>query len=283
MNLPRKAWPCIHLARGDSGEAEQRRREIHEADEALRNAARLIIRRAQFLPFFRNVNHQRHLQAAVIRPTLAARHPGAVVGIIENDGVFGEAGGIEFFEARSGIGVRLADGIVILRPIAAHFGRIGMVGGHAHFGRIVNGLVRANAQLAFVAFRGIENREKRLVWRAVFPVRLTRRFVPNFAGFRQVVIGFDVVGAIVTGGAQKLRIHLRAARHRNHAAHMLGAGRRRIHSANQRAARRSAHRRVRPAKPVNHALFRQSVHVGRRGVTIAVTTHVRAVIFAGQP
>src|SRR5262249_26879932 len=153
-----------------------------------------------------------------------------------DDGVFGETRVVEFLEPFAGIGVGLGDDVVVARPVLADLGRVGVVGGDAHLGGGVNRLVIGLANLAFVALQAIKDGKKGLSGLAASPVRLGRGVVPDLAGLGEVVVLLGIIGAIVTGFAEQLRKHFLAAGEGHHAGHVLGAGRRRIHSRDDRRA-----------------------------------------------
>ena len=51
-----------------------------------------IFLRCQMPELVREMHDERNVQTGIVRPALAARHSGAVVGVEEDDGVLGEAG-----------------------------------------------------------------------------------------------------------------------------------------------------------------------------------------------
>jgi len=124
-----------------------------------------------------------------------------VIGEEEHDRLVGQSGGLELLQPASGVGIGLADAIVVLGPILAYLRRVRMIGRHAHPIRIVNLFVRAPANLAFVALVGIEHREERLALVAVLPMGLPARFVPDLTRLSQVVVFLDAVRAVVAGTA----------------------------------------------------------------------------------
>jgi len=206
-----------------------------------------------------------------------------VIGEVKNDRVFGEAGFFQFFQPRAGVGIRSRHGVVVLRPIQPHFGRIRMVRRHADFGGIVELVMRANPQLAFVAFGGVENREERLASVSVFPMGGARGFVPDLARFFEVVILLRVVRAIVTGLAQVLWEHLLALRKSQHTSHVLTARRGCIEAGDERRASGRTDGSAGPSAQIGQAPRGELVHVRRGGVGITVTAHVGAMILAGDP
>ena len=171
----KRAGESVALHRGGRLEPRETQHggcEIDEADEAVGLAAGLIFFRGEVPPLLREVNDHGDVQAGVGGPTLAAGHTAAVVAVVKDDRVLGEAGGGEFFEAGPGVGVGSGDLVIVLRPILADLGQIRMVGGDPHLRRIGDGVVRPGANLALVAFFGIEHGEERLAGGTIFPMRL---------------------------------------------------------------------------------------------------------------
>ena len=223
------------------------------------------------------------MQSGVVRPAFAPRHAGPVVAVIKDDGVVAESRCFEFLQILTDEGIHLGDLIVILCPVLPHFRRIGMISGNANFGRVVHLFVRPGTDLAFVADGVIEDRKKRLAFFAVFPVGFSARFIPDLARLFEIVIFFAVVGAVVTGFAQILRIHFEPVRQTGHASHVFGAGRGWIQSGDQRRSGGCAHRCRRPAVQIDHPFGGDRIDVGRIGKRVAVTAQMRAVVFAGDP
>ena len=69
------------------GQTEHGGGKIHKRHQPLRPAAGSIVRRGEVFTFVRNVNDQRHMQAGIEGPALAAGHAGAVIAIEKNNGV----------------------------------------------------------------------------------------------------------------------------------------------------------------------------------------------------
>ena len=156
-------------------------------------------------PFFGNRNDHWHVQAGVVRRAFAAGHAGAVVAEVEDDRVVGQAVGFQLAEDLPRLAVHFGELVVVLRPVAADFGRVRVVCGHANLSRIVHGSVRPQADLAFVRGGEIEHCEKRLAIAPPAPVGTVARFVPHATIRLHVVIFFRVVRAVVAGLAQVLR------------------------------------------------------------------------------
>ena len=149
--LPGEGVALHPRGRLDAGEAQHRRREVHEADQPVACTAGLVFGRREMLPLLREVDDHGNLQAGVAGPALAARHPRAVVGVVEDNRVIREAGVGEFLQVATRVGVHLGDLVVVLRPVLPHLRRVRMIGGHADLGRVLNGDVWSRANLALVA------------------------------------------------------------------------------------------------------------------------------------
>ena len=216
------------------------------------------------LPFLRHIQDERHVEATVVRPPFAARHAGAVVAVVKDDRVFRQTGLGQLLEISPGAFVHHGDAIVVLRPILAHFGRVRMIRRHAYLFGIMNGKLRINlvSDLAFVANGMIEDRKKRLIAGAVFPMRLAATLIPHLPFLAEIVVFLGIVGAVIPGLTQVIGVHLESRRQTGIAAHVLGARARRIQSADQGGTSRRAHRRSGPAIQIKHPLRRQRIQVG---------------------
>jgi hypothetical protein len=82
--------------RFDTGETEHGGREIDETDHAVGLAAGLIFLGREVAPFLREVDDERNVETGVGRPAFAAGHAAAVIAVVENNGVLGEAGRGQF-------------------------------------------------------------------------------------------------------------------------------------------------------------------------------------------
>ena len=230
------------VGRLDAGQAQHSRREVNEPNQALARAADRVLGGPQVLELLRYVQDQRDVEAGVVRPALAARHARPVIGPVEHDRVLFEAVLAQLGQHLARHRVHLADLVVILGPVSAAFLGVGMVGRHPHLGGIVDRRVGPAANLGFVGDREIEHREERLARRALAPVRLAARLVPDLAGLLQVVVFLGVVRDVIAGVAEVLGEHAHRRGQPRHRAHVLGAGRRWVHPADDGGARRSANR-----------------------------------------
>ena len=235
------------------------------------------------LVFFGEKDDEGDVQSGVGGPAFAAGHAGAVVGVVEDDGVCGEAGFFEFFEALASVGVGFADFVVVLGPVLADFGGIGVVGGDADVFGFGDLCVRAGADLAFVAFGGVEDGEEGLVFRAVFPGGVAGRGVPEFGGLAEVVVGFAVVGAVVAGFAEEFGVHFGAVRHGDHGAHVEAAATGGVNAGDDGGAGGGADGSDGPGFFEEHAFGGEGVDVGGAGDFVSVAAHGGAVVFAGEP
>ena len=111
---------------------------------------------------------------------------------------------------------------------------IGMVGGDSHLGRIMDLLVRALANLAFVRDGEIKDSEERASLGAVSPMPFPSAFMPDLSFFHQVVVFLGIIGAVVPELSEIGGVHLEVGGQAGHAAHVLGSGGRRIQAGNDR-------------------------------------------------
>ena len=74
-----------------------------------------------------------------------------------------------------------------------------MIGRQLYFGRIMNGLVRPIADLAFMTDREIEHSKEGLTRLSISPMSLIAGFIPEILFVNlQVVVGLAVVCAVVS-------------------------------------------------------------------------------------
>ena len=160
-----------------------------------------------------------------------------------------------------------------------------MIRRHANVFGIMNGKLRINlvSDLAFVANGMIEDRKKRLIAGAVFPMRLAAALVPHLTFLAEIVVFLRIVCAVIPDLPQVSGVHLEPRRQAGVAAHMLGTRAWRVQPANQGSPCRRTHRRGGPAVQINHPFRRQRIQIGRFGIFIAVATQLRSVIFRGNP
>ena len=103
-----------------------------------------------------------------------------MVSVVKNDRVFCNSFVLELLDSCSYLRIHLGHLVVVLSPILAHFGMIGVVGGHAYLSGVVDFDVWAFPDLAFVAGGNIENGEEGTVFGPVFPMTFSSTFMPNF-------------------------------------------------------------------------------------------------------
>ena len=285
MVLARERASLHPPRRLDPGQAQYGRRQIDETNQPVRRSTWFIVVRGQVLPLLREVNDQRHVQSRVVGPALAPRHAGSVVAVVENDRIFGKVGVVKLFQVLANPVVQHRDAIVVLRPVAPHFGRVGMVGWQARLRRIVKPVCVADriAKLRLVRDRVIEDGEERLAVLSILPMGLAIGRVPHRAGLGQVVVLLAIIGAVVAGVSQELRIHPKARGQVDIRPHVLRARGGRIQSGNNSRACRGADRRVGNSVGVEHPTGCQSVKVWRHRVIIAVAAEMRPVVFASDP
>ena len=177
------------------------------------------------------MHNERDVEAGEEGPALTAGHPRTVIAVVENDGVVGDSGSFQFLELSPDLSIHLGQLVMVLGPVFAHFGVVRMVGGHAHLGRIMNLDVGASADLAFVAHGVVEYGEERLLLvGTIFPMSFPATFIPHLTFLAQVVIFLGLICAVVPKLSEVGGIHFVAFGQAGHAAHVLGAGGRRIHA-----------------------------------------------------
>ena len=110
-----------------------------------------------------------------------------------------------------------------------------------------------------------------------------RTIVPYLSWLSQVVVGFTIVRAVVTCLAQILWTQFHSYGHRHHGTHVQAAAAGWVHTGDDRSAGWSTHGGDRPSLFENHPLNRKRIDVRRPREFVAVTTHLRTVVFAGNP
>jgi hypothetical protein len=208
-----------------------------------------------------------------------------VIGKKEYDRIISEAVRFQVLQQLAGLRVHHRQPVVILRPVLADFGRVGVVGRNANLLRIMKLVSRLNRvpQLALVCDGMVEHRKERLAVGALAPVRAVARFVPHLPFRRDVVVLLGVVRAVVAARPQMLRQQLKAARHGDHRPHVFSAQAVRIHAGDERRPGRRTDRMVRPAERVPATAGGQRVEVRRHRIRIGERTKMRAVIFSRDP
>ena len=213
----------VHPRRGgDVSKAEDGCGEVDEADGAVGGSAGGVVWRAEVFELVGDMHDEGDAESGVAGPAFVSGHAGTVVGELEDDGVFEEAGFAEFAEAFTGIGVRGMDGVVVLRPVVTGFWGIGVVGGDAYRVGIGGEGVRAGADAALVTFFGVKDGEKGLSLFPMGPMGFFGGFVPRGGGGFEVVVFFCVICAKVTLFAEKCGEEAGLGCGRDEAAHVFG-------------------------------------------------------------
>ena len=202
---------------------------------------------------------------------------------VEHDGVVLQSRVLQLLEPGPDLGVHLGDLVVVLGPVLAHLGVVGVIGGNSDLGGVVHLLVGALADLALVAGGVVEDGEEGLALGAVLPVALAAALVPDVPFLAQVVVLLGTVGAVVAELAQVGGVHLVGGRQTGHAAHVLGSGRGWIHARYDGGAGRGADGGVGDGPGVDHSLCYQGVEVGGVGVLVPVASQMRPIVLAGYP
>ena len=275
----------IVLGNRHAAQAQQRGREIHEADQLVAPLAGLS--RSETRPFLREADDQRHVRPRVVQIPFASRQRAAVVGVIEDDRVLGQPRFFQFGQQRAHLLVQPRHLVVVVGPIQADLRRVRMIRRQDDLLRrhaVRTGILsRLGCDLALVTGRQIEDREERLARTPILVVSPGAALVPRLARVRHVIVGLRVVRAVIARLAEGHRVQRERVGDRHSAAVMLRAQRTGIHPGDQRGACGRADRRVGKRVPVANALRGQAVQVGRLGQRIAVTAQIRAVVLAGDP
>jgi len=119
---------------GTSGEGEKGRSKVDEGDDFVSFLTKGG--RGEVGPFFGDVDDHGDADAGVIEISFATRGGTAVIAVIEDDGVFGEAITFELVEDFSDSGVGGGDDVVVGGDVTATFREVGEVCGEGEGGRI---------------------------------------------------------------------------------------------------------------------------------------------------
>ena len=159
-----------------------------------------------------------------------------------------------------------------------------MVGWYTNFSRVVNLIVWARANFAFMGNREIKNRKEGLVFfGAIFPVSLSTTFVPHFALFQQVVIFIGIICAIISKITEVGRVHFEFRWKFDHTSHMFGSGRGGVHSGNNSGSGGCTNWCVGDRAAVDHSLRGKGIQVWRICIFITVASEVWSIILTCDP
>ncbi len=129
----------------------------------------------------------------------------------------------------------------------------------------------------------IKDGEEGLVSLAIAPVGPGAGLVPGVLEIFGLVIGFTVIGAVVTVVFEVTAEGLDMLRQFSGATHMVGANGSLVHASNDSGTTGGAYTGGGKGIGVTHGVGCQLVDKGRYGVFVAKTADVRTDIFAGQP
>lgn len=107
--------------------------------------------------------------------------------------------------------------------------------------------------------------------------------IPRAFRWRPVVIGFRMVGCVITGFAEILGESADERRRASAGAHMMRADSRRVHTGDQRRAGRSTGAPVGVGVRVDNAFPCEAVDVRRDGVGISIDSQLGADVFQDDP
>jgi hypothetical protein len=267
-------------------EREHRGREVHEMHR--RGDARAGRGGREVAPLRREVDDQRDVRPAPMQEALAARRDAAVVAVVEDDRVAGDARLFQRLQLEAALAVHLGDAVVLAGEVGAHLRRVGLVRPHAHFGGISGRHLRAapvvREKAALVRHLVVVDAEERRAGRRpVFPLRLPAARVPGlFHVDGRVVVRLRVVGRVIARPPQIGREALEKSRDLAGGAHVVGgAAHRRVKAGDEGEARgRADGHRV--AALEDDALAGQRVEVRRAGQGVAVAPEEGAVVLAHE-
>ncbi len=229
------------------------------------------------------------MRAAALKKALAAGQHAAVVGVVEDDGVVGQAILLKLLQPGGDLFIHQRHVVVIPGPICPHLRGVRLVRGDAHLGGVRGCEIQLKLfdgeQAALVGDFVVEHAEERLLRVGPFaPVGIPARGVPRLLHVDgRVVVRLGVVGGVIAGLAQIGGKALKPGGDLALCPHVLGwtAGDR-VHAGDEREPRGSANRLGETALEQD-ALAGQTIQ--RRGARqrIAVATEESAVVLADQP
>ena len=144
----------------------------------------------------------------IVDPAFRARQAAPVVPVEKDDGVIGQPVFFELGEKLSHLVVHGSNQVVIVGPIAADDRVVGIVGRKLGLGRVVTVLrcqgrrqaretLRFRADATLMGDGKVDNGKEGLTLRAASPVGFAAAFIPGGEGRVEVVVGLDVVRAVV--------------------------------------------------------------------------------------
>ena len=175
------------------------------------------------LKFFREINNQRHPGAGIIKESFASGKYPSVVGEIKDDGIFAQFFIFQFFQGIANLLIHFRDQVIKLGVIVPEDGGIWMIWGKMNFFRVVLGR-ETFMEFSLVSDAEVKHNKERLAGFELVKIWLCSAFIPGKLGeFLKVVIGFEVVIAVITFLAEILGKAVNKAGNRLKTPHMLGS------------------------------------------------------------
>ena len=253
-------------------------------------------------PLFRETDDQGNPGPRIMDITLPAGKCSPVIREVEHNGVLRRARLFQFPEPFPHPLVHEMDVVVVTGPVLPDLRGIGMVwcndsqgyfpGRHDALGRVPvpASMVGLIGSLALMRQGGVEDGKEGLALLPVpvvrlVPVRVPANVLPArpLPVDRHVVVGLGVIGAVITGLAEDLRVVDHGIRN-THAATMImkpeGGG---IHPGDKGRACYRANRGGGIGMDITHSLPGKPVQVGSLRMGIPVAPEVRAVVLARDP
>ena len=136
-----------------------------------------------------------------------------MIAIVKNDRRIAQPVVVQLLQYSPDLAIHLRDHVVILSPIVSHLRRIGMIGRQGCFGGIVMEFMRPGANLALVADGELKTEKNGMSSLGTLrTVGLSAGLIPPGIDVCKVVVGFAVVGAVVTEPSKNAGIQLHSVR-----------------------------------------------------------------------
>lgn len=155
-----------------AGQGEHRRREVYERDQVVVDGSGSngvgLVRHGELAPLRRNANQQRDLKTRIVDPALCPWEPSPVISPEPYDRIVGQTILFQLVEHLLNLLIHQRDDVIVLRPILANLGRVGIVRWQLGLGRVVplrrtqtrqafHHRIAAVANLAFVGERKVDH------------------------------------------------------------------------------------------------------------------------------
>ncbi|MBA7661110.1 hypothetical protein ES703_69122 [subsurface metagenome] len=211
-----------------------------------------------------------------------------------HDSVFRQAVILQLLQDLSHPFVHKGNKVVIAGPVLAHHRCVGVVRGELGLSRIVL-LIRPepvqldqpffviSANLTLMGDGEVDDGKKGLAFRPTSPVGLATALIPGGDRRGELVVGLDVVGAVVPGRPQVLGEAPDFRQRDPLAAHRVRADAGGIHPGDDPRPGRGAYPGVGKDAVEARSLGSKAVNVGRHRITVTVAAQVGADVFSTDP